>query len=203
MRKFILFVFILIHTSLFAQDINKIINSKEVLRIESVLASDSLQGRKIFTPGIEKAADFINNEFRKAGLQTPDKQKDFRQQFIMLKPTLTNYSYAIDNNSFSADNVLVITSQKEISVNEKSGFENATIEKGDNFFQKAVQILRSGKNTIVFVDTSFKQSFPRLVFFKRQMNPSNTSIVFLLASQTPQTFNIKATHSFDTLHLEN
>ena len=36
-----------------------IINVKEVERIENVLASDEMRGRKIYSPEIEKAAEFI------------------------------------------------------------------------------------------------------------------------------------------------
>ncbi|RYF97130.1 MAG: aminopeptidase, partial [Chitinophagaceae bacterium] len=54
-------------TSVSAQKINKIINAKEVGRIETILASDAMEGRRTFTPGIDKAADFIAAEFKKAG----------------------------------------------------------------------------------------------------------------------------------------
>jgi hypothetical protein len=52
----------------FAQKGLDIIDKKEVLRIENFLASDELKGRKPGTPGIEKAADFISDEFKKSGL---------------------------------------------------------------------------------------------------------------------------------------
>ncbi|HYG38827.1 MAG TPA: M20/M25/M40 family metallo-hydrolase [Cytophagales bacterium] len=44
------------------------IDSAEVERTLKVLSSDSMQGRKVFTPGIKKAADFIINEFKEIGL---------------------------------------------------------------------------------------------------------------------------------------
>ncbi|HQV54669.1 MAG TPA: hypothetical protein PLX17_04095, partial [Chitinophagaceae bacterium] len=50
--------------------INDIINAKEVERIERVLASDEMRGRKTFSPEIDIAADFIAAEFKAAGLQT-------------------------------------------------------------------------------------------------------------------------------------
>ncbi len=53
-----------------AQKADEIINAKEVERIERVLASDEMKGRRVFTPEIDKAADFIAAEFKKAGLQT-------------------------------------------------------------------------------------------------------------------------------------
>ncbi len=53
-----------------AKEIDAIINAKEVERIERTLSADDMQGRKTFTPGIEKAADFIASEFKAIGLQT-------------------------------------------------------------------------------------------------------------------------------------
>ncbi len=52
-----------------AQDINVVINEPEVNRVLSTLASDDMQGRRAFTPGIEKAAAFIGEVFQKIGLQ--------------------------------------------------------------------------------------------------------------------------------------
>lgn len=45
------------------------------------LASDDMQGRKSGTPGIEKAAVYIENEFKKIGLTTFKDLKTYRQTF--------------------------------------------------------------------------------------------------------------------------
>ena len=50
----------------FAQNIDKIINAAEVDRIERILSADDMQGRRAFTPGIDKAAEFIASEFAKS-----------------------------------------------------------------------------------------------------------------------------------------
>jgi len=64
--KHILLAAALVASSLLhAQQIDKLINAKEVERIEKVLSSDSLRGRKVFTQDIEKAGDFISAEFKK------------------------------------------------------------------------------------------------------------------------------------------
>ena len=66
MRKLLVLLLLnMVVFSVSAQKIDQIINAKEVLRIESVLASDEMQGRKTFTPGIDKAAAFIAEEFAK------------------------------------------------------------------------------------------------------------------------------------------
>lgn len=58
------------------------ISEQEVGRIIGTLAADSMQGRMTYTPGIEKASLFIEEEFRKAGLEPLPGQTDFRQRFI-------------------------------------------------------------------------------------------------------------------------
>ena len=45
------------------------------------LASDEMEGRKAGTPGIEKAAVYIENEFERIGLETFARSEDFRQRF--------------------------------------------------------------------------------------------------------------------------
>ena len=67
------FVFLLL-SNLSAQSIDKIINAAEVQRIEKVLSSDSMQGRKVFTPSIDKAADFIASEFEKSKIKKRKRQ---------------------------------------------------------------------------------------------------------------------------------
>src|SRR5450432_3689219 len=59
------------------------ISVAEVSRIEKTLASDDMQGRKVYTAGIEKAAAFIIREFRDAGLQPFPGTTDFTQNFTM------------------------------------------------------------------------------------------------------------------------
>jgi hypothetical protein len=76
----------------FSQNIDKIINATEVSRIETILSSDKMEGRKTFTPSIDRAADFIASEFKKSGLQYFDGLKSYKQRFSMLKSTLISVS---------------------------------------------------------------------------------------------------------------
>ncbi|PQJ82598.1 M28 family peptidase [Polaribacter glomeratus] len=45
------------------------------------LASDEMEGRKSGTPGIEKAATYIENEFKRIGLSTFENLESYRQTF--------------------------------------------------------------------------------------------------------------------------
>ena len=66
--KFYLLLACLLTAQLFAQKAENIITLAEVERIETILAADDMQGRAAFTPGIDKAADFIAAEFKKSEL---------------------------------------------------------------------------------------------------------------------------------------
>src|SRR5688572_19768080 len=79
MEKQLLLITVLCFLSMCAagQDIKQ----KEVTRIVSTLAADDMQGRETFTPGIEKAAVFIENEFAKAKLSPVPGNAGFRQSF--------------------------------------------------------------------------------------------------------------------------
>lgn len=81
MNKIIL-ISLLAGQFVFAQE-TAVIQKKEVSRIENELASDKMQGREIFSPGIELASAFIENEFQKAGLSYYQDLKNFRQEFTV------------------------------------------------------------------------------------------------------------------------
>ena len=67
---FVMGLFLLTTSFLLAQTkIDDTINLKEVERIERALSSDDMRGRKIFSRDIDRAADFIGNEFKKIGLE--------------------------------------------------------------------------------------------------------------------------------------
>jgi hypothetical protein len=187
----------------FGQKADNIINAKEVERIEKVLAADEMRGRKTFTPEIDKAADFIADEFKKAGLQTFNGASGFRQDFTMVSPKFVSGSATFDNDQVDFKNVIVITSQPGLNINEKSGYEKVKLEAGKNFQSEVIKYVRSGKNYIVLVDTSFSKNFPRLTGLKRAMFKMDNSVVFVLTATDPKTFTVEARHDITEQKLAN
>lgn len=59
------------------------IQQQEIVRIETELASDKMQGRAIFTSGIDSASVFIENEFKKVGLAYFNDLVNYRQEFVV------------------------------------------------------------------------------------------------------------------------
>ena len=57
------------------------IDSTTVRKHLYTLAADDMEGRKAGTPGIEKAAQYIESEFKRIGLSTFEDLTDYRQTF--------------------------------------------------------------------------------------------------------------------------
>ncbi|MFZ9386296.1 MAG: M20/M25/M40 family metallo-hydrolase [Chitinophagaceae bacterium] len=70
---------------LWAQQAEEVFRPEEAGRILRTLASDEMRGRKIFTPEIEQAADFIASEFKAAGLEPLANNGSFRQEFSLVR----------------------------------------------------------------------------------------------------------------------
>jgi hypothetical protein len=105
MKKFILAgAFFATSIGAFAQDVNKLIDQKDVERIIKTLAADDMEGRATFSRGIDKAATFIEGEFKKAGLQPLTGETGFRQNIPpMVKTTVLKSKLIINGVEVPAD----------------------------------------------------------------------------------------------------
>lgn len=186
----------------FAQKAENIINATEVERIEKILSADDMQGRKIFTPGIDKAADFIATEFKAAGLQTWNNSTSYKQTFTMVRPKFISASATIDGAIVDQKNVVIITSQPEFSINQSSGYEKVIFKAGGSF-SDLIKYAQGNKNYVVLVDTAYSKTFPRLAGLKRSIFKSPYSVVFILTITDPATYQIEAKHEITESQLSN
>jgi peptidase M28-like protein len=173
-----------------------IINAKETQRIESVLASDDMRGRRAFTPDIDRAADFIASEFKKLGLQIGGSNQSYKQQFALVRPRFISASATFDGAAIDEKNIVVVTCQPDLLIDERSGYAFATIKEGDNLRSAASALIKADKNVIVLVDQSFESFFPRLTNLKRAIFKTDKSFVFVLGQRQPAKFQIEAKHEF-------
>ncbi len=81
MKKRSILFFLFIGLLVQAQE-KPIIEQQEIVRIETELASDKMEGRAVFTPGIDSASAFIENEFKKINLSHFKDLKNYRQEFV-------------------------------------------------------------------------------------------------------------------------
>lgn len=183
-----------------AQKIDRIVTREETERIETFLASDELEGRKPFTPGIEKAAEFIAGEFAKSKLQKTN--GTYLQTFPMFKVRQKDVSGSIDEKPLEAKQIAIISKESSIQLDEKSGYEVVSVKEGDNFEQLAYRIINAKKPTIAFLHESFAKYIPRLSG-RGPLRENQAIIIFVIANSVPQTFKITATQLVDRLELAN
>ncbi|RYY54510.1 MAG: M20/M25/M40 family metallo-hydrolase [Chitinophagaceae bacterium] len=179
------------------------INVKEVTRIETVLASDAMKGRKTYSPEIDKAADFIAAEFKAAGLKPAGKGDSFLQPFELLNVKQTAISAELNGEKLDETSVLVLTSETGLDLSEKSGYTLERIPKGASFFTKAMAFNSSGKNSVVLVDTSFRKDLPRLSRLRRGMFRSPGTTVFILTAGDVAQWKVKVSNQVETAKLAN
>ena len=205
--KKILLVFIAGCISLFsfAQDIDKIINAAEVERIEKTLSSDDMQGRKVFTPAIDKAADFIAAEFAKNKLNFFGNATSYFQEFSMTAAKPLEISGMLDGDSLNALNVAANTTAEEINITSLKDYEIVIIKKDDDLSKNIPPLFDIEKNLLVLVDTAHTKSFKSIQRFAGNAKfNSPFSLVFILtANLNPATINLHIKNQLSAQMLKN
>lgn len=173
----------------------------DVTKTISFLASDEMKGRKVYSPEIDKAANFIAGEFKKAGLQ-PLAGSNYLQAFSMVSAVQEKLTAQSAGKDINPKNVVVITSKAELDFSS-ANLPVASIKAGENFFSKAMEYAGNGKTTLVQVDNSFADRFSRLSGLKRNLFKTDADIVFVLGDIDTKTFSLKATHAIKENKLAN
>ena len=189
----------------FAQNIDKIINAVEVERIEKILSADDMQGRKTFTPGIDKAADFIAGEFAKSNLQFMVNNKTYFQDIVMTRAKPISISGMLDNDSLNASNVTAITTQASIHINSLKGYEIIVVKKDDDFSKMVFPIFDINKNVIVLIDTAHARRFKSMQRFASNAKFASgiSQILILTANLNPASLNLTITNQLTEQNLKN
>jgi hypothetical protein len=187
------------------KNLDKIINASEVERIERVLASDEMRGRKTYSPEIDKAADFIAAEFKKAGLQHFGDLKTYRQSFEMVKAKQLSASGAIDGIDLPADNFVAVTKLASLKFDEKSGFRVVLIDSAANLFSRVSALLDAKENTLVLVDPAQAKNFTRLKRIAgRDGFSGKPAVVFVLTANTnPSKYSFEVVNEVSASSLSN
>ncbi len=184
-------------------DFDEIINVNDVERIENFLAADELKGRRAYSPEIDIAADFIANEFKSIGLQTWNNSNGFKQEFSMVKAKHISTSASFDKVSLDIKNIIVITCQPQLKIDQNSHYKKSFIKAGENFFTSARNLIKSGENLLVLVDKIFANNFNNLNRLKNSMFKQNTNVVFVLSDIEPDKYEIASTHEITEQKLAN
>jgi hypothetical protein len=198
MRKLLLVSFVFLAVSCHRQAAkttvpaggDNVIHATEVERIERTLSADDMLGRRAGTPGIEKAAAFIESEFAATGLEKFPGLTTYRQEFSMVQARHLSTTAIINGKEADKNEVIVLSQQESVDITDKSGFEKVYIKPGQQFITEVRKHTGLNKNLIVMVDTSHRKNFSRLTGLRRPTLPSAASQVFILGDENVNTFSI-------------
>jgi len=189
-----------------AQDIKE----QEVKRIITTLAADDMQGRKTFEPGIEKAAQFLEKEFTKAGLQPLPGATNFRQAFHRFNTTPGPHQVHVGNSAISAERVIVLGVAPAIEWNQNSDVDVQTLPASTQFYDYLHKLRDVKKNTLVWVDTAHTEDFNKYYENIQERGGKNLdsmpSVVLVLkpaADADLKTWDVKASQQVTPLYLSN
>lgn len=202
-RIFVSGATLLLASFLCAQKAEDAFKVTEAARIINYLASDEMRGRRVYSPEIDKAADFIASEFKAAGLQTLDNSKSFRQEFAIVRPKFVSVTGTFDGVAADPKNIIVVTCEAQLKADQQSGYDKVMIKAGANLQSEARKYARGNKNTLVIVDKSFANSFGNLARLKSSMFKSTTNAIFVLADTEPTNWSVEAVHEINEQKLSN
>jgi hypothetical protein len=202
MRSLILSGFLSISFCVHSQSLPRI-SEAEVVRTEKILAADDMQGRKVFTAGIEKAAGFIEGEFREAGLKPLSGQKGYRQSFTLDDPESREVSVYLEGIPVDSRNVIAFTSDSSATITASDHYELVHVKTGTNLTDVYFKYLDADQNVLVFVDTSFARKFYELSMMRRPLFNGNVNRIFILAGKAPRQYRIEIRQKIKTKILTN
>lgn len=144
------------------------IKSTDVKRVITILASDDMQGRKPFTEGISKAADFIAQEFKDIGLESFTGSNDYRQTFSVNSISLDASKVVINNQLVSPNDYFMRLAGDTLGWSEDNMPDVKVINDMDNFRDKGGEAFGTDKDLLVLVSLSHKDIFQRYrAYFSR------------------------------------
>lgn len=162
-----------------------VIDQADVTRIITTLASDEMEGRMIYTPGIEKASQFIQSEFEKIGLDYLEGLDSYEQQFNMYAMKQESASASLNGTAINAENILSMTNSKTFSMKDASKANVMVVGASDNMQAKFGEARGMEGKTVMLVNTAHSALFNRFkAFFNRPRSTmsldENTGMVMVL-----------------------
>lgn len=185
MKNKIILVFIFLGFLVQAQK-KVVIDKKEVIRIETELASDKMEGRATFSAGIELASAFIENEFKKINLSYYDNLTNYRQEFDVKGKPANNVIGVLPGKSKPEEFVIFSAHYDHLGM-EKEGEDKIYNGANDDAsgttaviaLAKYFKDLGQNERTIIFVAfTGEEMGGFGSKFFSAKMDPAKVVAMF-------------------------
>lgn len=187
------------------------VRESDVSRVLRTLSADEMEGRKLFSEGLKRAADFIEVEFEEAGLQPIHGEDDLRQSFTIIKRGTTTVSGTMNGREIDSDQVFALGSHDVIQWDDPNNFEVHYL-KPHHRRSQIDSLLKDGRNSLILVNRQNERWFnrarrwytsERYGIFPAEEHNSGTSAVFIRSDRTFRDLDLTITSNFETHEISN
>ncbi len=183
------------------------INSSSAAEILRTLSADDMRGRRATDPAIEKAADFIAQNFEETGLSYFEQLEGYRQEFELHHLTEDESRVILNGRTIPNEQYFALLDEEEFSL-DQSSIDIVRIGEEDNFRNHFYQHRSSDKDLLVLVDPAHEKNFSRFrAYFSRYTRKMDlgkgANIVYLLTDENPESVSIEFKNAIKTQKLSN
>ncbi|AKD03769.1 M20/M25/M40 family metallo-hydrolase [Pontibacter korlensis] len=195
-------------TTTSAQELGTITQDK-VTQIVSTLSADDMEGRASFTPGIDKAAKFIQSEFQRIGLQPIPGEDDLLQSFGMYRVAPVEKEAKLNKSKIQPEHIFAITDKKELEWKHKGKQKVMKIGEDDDFRNVLRALKNEQEDVLVLVHPKHQEIFERYQHYmgqgsvKKELGDGNSKVFILTDQLSPKKYSIEIENKIEQLQLTN
>lgn len=178
------------------------IRQAEAAAFLKALSADSMMGRMVGTPQIDKAADLIAAAFGKAGLKPLPGLGSYFQGFDMVSAEVEEASVRVDGNPVDLADVLVLGDARQIRWTTGDA-ARIWVDKGANLGLKLFESGSLKGDHIIFADTSNRRQLKRLRAFGMRRVAGTGQIVVVLTPKDPTAYEVNLRNRVSAMHYKN
>lgn len=204
----ILAILLLYAVSGIAQPENKYVRKKDISKVLATLASDKMRGRSALNAeDIDRAATYIESQFRRAKLQMPPGQNSYRQQFQKKKITRLSLAVIIDGIPVEENRLILVSAETDIAIDENASIDS--ISASQNLFPAISVIEKKPGKKIILVAQEHEENFKvaqHYLGMPKIVDPgekASGSTLYILGKNITKTISAKASQKSDLISMYN
>lgn len=143
----------------------EVITKDEVSKVIGVLAADEMEGRKAGTEGAQKAAAYIIEQFKNAGLVPAEGLADvagYRHRFNMTESASGEATLTLNGKGVSEASFAFRFNGGEIHLTNPNGLEQVAVGPEENLRARVGNLMRSKNPTVILIHPDQRGFFERL-----------------------------------------
>ncbi|MFQ5569302.1 MAG: M20/M25/M40 family metallo-hydrolase [Rhodothermales bacterium] len=185
------------------------IDRADVERIITTLSADEMQGRRTFTPGIEKAAQFIQDEFEKIGLETLEGLDSYAQAFHVYSLSPESRNVVLNGQEIPGDRYFTSVNREALSWTTEDAVDVHTVGPQDDLRDVFSSLRQSRSDALVLVDESHADLFNRFRSFfsgasrTMDLGRGGNAVYILTADREARTYAVEVKNNVTERGLAN